>query len=175
MSDHNQGQPSSHYPPGQGSQNQTPPNGGGRGGAGSTIMVIVGIALIAIGALTILPGLLGPLWHPVQAIFSFVLRLFWPIVLIVAGIFIIRLARKSNTDREGSAMGFNPTMPPQGTRLMRSSKDRIVAGVCGGIAHYFGIDPTFVRIITVVLFLLPGISWLVYIIAWIIIPLDRTN
>jgi phage shock protein C len=56
-------------------------------------------------------------------------------------------------------------------RLYRSTSSKIVGGVCGGIAEYLGLDPTLVRIITVLLFFLPGIGLLTYIIAWIIIPL----
>lgn len=57
-------------------------------------------------------------------------------------------------------------------RLMRSKKDRMIAGVCGGIAEYFNLDPTLVRIIYVLVSIFsvafPGI--LVYIILWIIVP-----
>ena len=57
-------------------------------------------------------------------------------------------------------------------RLMRSRKDRMIAGVCGGIAEYFNLDPTLVRIIYVLVSIFsvafPGI--LVYIILWIIVP-----
>lgn len=55
-------------------------------------------------------------------------------------------------------------------RLYRSRKDSTIGGVCGGIGEYFGIDPTFVRIITVLLFFADGIGFLAYIIAWIIVP-----
>lgn len=57
-------------------------------------------------------------------------------------------------------------------RLYRSKKDRLLFGVCGGIAEYFDVDPTLVRIVWVFLALgsglVPGI--LTYIIAWLIIP-----
>ena len=43
-------------------------------------------------------------------------------------------------------------------------------GVCGGIAEFFGIDPTLVRIVTVVLFFLGGLSLWVYLIAALIMP-----
>jgi phage shock protein C len=56
--------------------------------------------------------------------------------------------------------------------LMRSSSDRMLAGVCGGIARWLGWDPTAVRIGYVLLSLLsvafPGV--LVYIILWVIMP-----
>ena len=37
----------------------------------------------------------------------------------------------------------------EGKRLYRSSQNRMIAGVCGGIAEYFGIDPTLVRLLAV--------------------------
>ena len=54
-------------------------------------------------------------------------------------------------------------------RLYRSRKDRIIAGVCGGMAEYFHVDPVFVRLIWVALGLMAG-GIIAYIIAWIIIP-----
>ena len=59
-------------------------------------------------------------------------------------------------------------------KLKLSRNNKIIAGVCGGIAEYFNVDPTLVRIIAVILALLPGPAVLAYLIAWIIIPLDRS-
>ena len=59
----------------------------------------------------------------------------------------------------------------QPKRLTRSMTDRMIAGVCGGVANYFSIDPVLVRLLFVVLALagvLPGL--LVYIVAWIVMP-----
>ena len=56
-------------------------------------------------------------------------------------------------------------------RLYRSKKDRMIAGVCGGLAEYFAIDPVIVRLIAVLLLLpggLPGI--LPYVIFWVVVP-----
>ncbi len=55
-------------------------------------------------------------------------------------------------------------------RLYRSKKDRIIAGICGGIAEYFDIDPTLVRIIAVLTIFVNGIGLIAYLIAWIVIP-----
>lgn len=55
-------------------------------------------------------------------------------------------------------------------RLYRSSENKIIGGVCGGIGDYFDIDPTLVRVITVLIFLATGIGFLAYLIGWIIIP-----
>lgn len=57
-------------------------------------------------------------------------------------------------------------------RLKRSISNRMLAGVCGGIAEYFDLDPTLVRVGFVVLSVLsagfPGI--LVYVVLWLIVP-----
>lgn len=55
-------------------------------------------------------------------------------------------------------------------RLYRSRKERVLGGVCGGIAEYFGVDPTLVRLLAVILILAGGAGIIAYIIAWIIIP-----
>ena len=56
-------------------------------------------------------------------------------------------------------------------RLYRSIKDRKIAGVCGGLAEYFTIDPVIIRVIAVLLLLPGGLPGLVpYIILWIIVP-----
>jgi len=57
-------------------------------------------------------------------------------------------------------------------KLTRSRKERMIAGVCGGLAEYFNMDPTLVRIVYVLVSVLsiafPGI--LVYIVLWLVIP-----
>lgn len=55
-------------------------------------------------------------------------------------------------------------------RLYRSRSDRMIAGVCGGIAEYFGWSSTLVRLATVASLLLPGPQIVVYLAAWIIMP-----
>ncbi|RRR78416.1 MAG: PspC domain-containing protein [Candidatus Viridilinea halotolerans] len=58
-------------------------------------------------------------------------------------------------------------------RLVRSANDRMFAGVCGGLAHYFNLDATVLRIVFVVA-VLSGVSPLIYLILWILMPLERT-
>jgi len=55
-------------------------------------------------------------------------------------------------------------------RLYRSKKDRIIAGVCGGIGEYFNIDPTLIRLIWATLVLAKGIGVLAYLIFWLVVP-----
>jgi phage shock protein C len=59
---------------------------------------------------------------------------------------------------------------PMTKRLYRSRTDSTIAGVCGGLGEYFGIDPTFIRILTVILVFAHGVGLLGYLIAWIVIP-----
>jgi len=56
-------------------------------------------------------------------------------------------------------------------RLYRSRDEKKIAGVCGGVGEYFGLDPNLIRIITVVLALADGIGIVAYIVAWILMPL----
>ena len=55
-------------------------------------------------------------------------------------------------------------------KLYRSRKDAMVAGVCGGLAEYFGIDSAIVRLVFAVMIMAGGIGVLAYFLAWIIIP-----
>lgn len=55
-------------------------------------------------------------------------------------------------------------------RLRRSSNDRVIGGVCGGIAEYFGMDAGIVRLLMFLFIFFGGISLWVYIILWIAIP-----
>lgn len=55
-------------------------------------------------------------------------------------------------------------------KLRKSSTDRKLCGVCGGIAEYFGIDSTLVRLAAVLLILFAGMSIWVYIIAALVMP-----
>lgn len=58
-------------------------------------------------------------------------------------------------------------------RLYRSTEERMLAGVLGGIAEYFAIDPTFVRLIYIaLLFMSVGSLFFFYLIAIFIIPID---
>lgn len=55
-------------------------------------------------------------------------------------------------------------------KLYRSRKDAMVAGVCGGLAEYIGVDSAIVRLVFAVTVVMGGIGVLAYFLAWIIIP-----
>lgn len=56
------------------------------------------------------------------------------------------------------------------TQFMRSNSDRMISGVCGGLARYFGVDSTIVRILFLGSVLFFGVSPLLYVILWIVMP-----
>jgi phage shock protein C len=55
-------------------------------------------------------------------------------------------------------------------RLYRSSANRVIGGVCGGLGQYLGIDPMLVRLAFVVLALVNGLGVLLYFIIWLLVP-----
>ncbi|WP_292380027.1 PspC domain-containing protein [Methanosarcina sp. UBA289] len=56
-------------------------------------------------------------------------------------------------------------------KLYRSKKNRIIAGVCGGIGEYFNVDPTLIRLLWLLISVMSAGSGIIaYAIAWIIIP-----
>jgi phage shock protein PspC (stress-responsive transcriptional regulator) len=67
----------------------------------------------------------------------------------------------------------SPAPPPvyaARRRLVRSTNDRKIAGVCGGLADYFDLDPTIIRVVWVLAFFCAGTGLLAYIILWIAVP-----
>lgn len=63
-----------------------------------------------------------------------------------------------------------PTPTGNAKRLYRSRKDRKIAGVCGGIAEYFNVDSTLIRLLFLFFFFFGGGGLLVYIICWLVVP-----
>ncbi|HEX5979831.1 MAG TPA: PspC domain-containing protein [Thermoleophilaceae bacterium] len=66
-----------------------------------------------------------------------------------------------------------PPPQPQRRRLTRSREDRVIAGVCGGFARYFNVDPVFVRIGAVALAFVGGAGLLLYLAALLLMPSDE--
>jgi len=63
---------------------------------------------------------------------------------------------------------------PEQRKFYRSRSNRVMAGICSGLAHYFDIDPLLVRLVFVALALVNGLGFLIYLIMWIIVP-DETS
>lgn len=61
-------------------------------------------------------------------------------------------------------------MDPQSKKLYRSRTDRKIAGVCGGLGVYFNVDPTLIRLLSVLGLIFVGGTLVAYIILMIVIP-----
>jgi phage shock protein C len=57
-----------------------------------------------------------------------------------------------------------------GRKLYRSTSNRQVAGVCGGLAEYFNLDATLIRVLFVILAVLGGSGVIIYVAMWILVP-----
>ena len=55
-------------------------------------------------------------------------------------------------------------------KLYRSRTDRKLAGVCGGLAQYFNVDATLIRVLFVALAVLGGSGLVIYLVMWVIVP-----
>ena len=71
--------------------------------------------------------------------------------------------------------GPEPPPPPGGgPRVVRRSRtDRVIAGVCGGVGRYLGVDPVLLRIAFIILALANGLGVIAYVVAWVAIPEER--
>ena len=63
-----------------------------------------------------------------------------------------------------------PALPPG---LVRRSDERVVAGVCAGVARWLGVDPIVVRLAALILALANGVGVLAYLVAWVVLPEAR--
>ncbi len=62
------------------------------------------------------------------------------------------------------------TVPKQGRLLRRSRSNRVLGGVCGGLASYFDTDPLLIRLIFIVITLAQGAGVLIYVLLWVLMP-----
>lgn len=58
-------------------------------------------------------------------------------------------------------------------RLYRSDEDRVIAGICGGLGDYFGIDPVLIRLVWIIFALTGGMGIVMYLLFWIFIPREN--
>ena len=126
--------------------------------------IIVGVALILFGSIRLIGAALGFGW--LEAFQRFVVDIFgfiWPLALIVAGVYLV-WAGKAGRLRAVKSIDWDR---PFG----RSSTDKRLMGVCGGIAEFIGIDPTIVRILVLILLVAaPMVVIPAYLIAGVVLP-----
>jgi phage shock protein C len=106
------------------------------------------------------------------------IRLVWVVLTIVPGCFVGGIVAyiAAWAIMDDSSI---PADPAAGTRhLTRSTTDRKVAGVCGGLAEYFRVDSTVVRVLWAILTIIPGaivLGIVAYLVAWFIMPEPPTT
>lgn len=85
-----------------------------------------------------------------------------------------QLEEETATEPTGKQATGQPAPAAGSRKLMRNENDKVLGGVCSGIAAYLGIDPVVVRIITFLLIWAWGFGFLLYIILWIVLPSSRS-
>ena len=130
----------------------------------SNIAIIIGVLLVFFGLWQLIERVLGVFFIDLWWVISLIINILWPVAIVAGGVLLMVAARRGNLDL------------PKDKKLHRSSKNKKISGVCGGIAEYLSADPAIVRAITIVLAIL---CWYVivplYILFWIIIPIDTKN
>ena len=107
---------------------------------------------------------------------STLFQIFFVVLLIAYAVYFIRVAtgccpsEETVFVRKPVAAAARKSKGPEIRRLYRSGDDRILGGVCGGIAEYLDVDPVIIRLLWVIAVFAWGFGILAYIIAWIIIP-----
>jgi len=87
-----------------------------------------------------------------------------------------RVAVPSSSSKISAAPSTSATVPQTGGKklLVRSTTDKKIAGVCGGLADYFDFDPTLMRVIWLLAFLFLGVGLPAYLILWAVLPATAT-
>jgi len=149
---------------------------------GPYVGIICGIFLVLAGISMVFDQMRYSMWVPrwIQPIFSW--ESIFALALIISGVMLIaHLMRKDEngvriSTKPESAKASHPPGESGKRQLFRSTTERKLSGVCGGIAEYFAIDPTLIRILwvvgTLITQVLPGI--IVYIAMAYIVP-DRPS
>ena len=126
----------------------------------------IGVVMLVLGGLLLLGQFdlfdLGPLrFH------FFPWRLFWPLALIGVGVFLI-----VNRATVQETLGDVKRKAAE-SRIRKSSSNKMIFGVCGGLGQYFRIDPTVVRVLWVIAALFTkGVAVLLYIVLAVLLPQD---
>jgi phage shock protein C len=72
--------------------------------------------------------------------------------------------------------GTEPPRVDGGPRVVRRSRsERVIAGVCGGVGRYLGVDPVLLRIAFIILALANGLGVIAYVVCWVAIPEERPD
>jgi len=146
---------------------------------GTTASIVIGIILILIGlhflAESVGPFYFWPHYWFIHWPWEVDWDLLWPVLLILVGV--LYIVHTSRSGKKIEQMKEKPTaeLRAEQRKLLRSRRNRKIAGVCGGLGEYFNIDPTWVRLGWIFLSLLSSIilGLVVYIILVIVLPEEK--
>jgi len=123
--------------------------------------IIAGSVLVLVGLWQLASHFFADTLGVVGKYVGLAISILGPLVVIAAGIILVIAARR------------NALNLPSDKKLFRSSKNHKIAGVCGGLASYLGIEAATVRIGTIILLLvLPFVVIPLYLLFWLIVPQD---
>lgn len=130
---------------------------------GAQLGIIIGAVLILIGIVKFLERFFGSSWWgAIEQFFGTLFSFVWPVALIGAGVYLVWAAQTGK---------FKGARIDTSRPLRRSMIDKRIAGVCGGIAQYIGIDSTMVRVLAVIIFVVwPGPTFLLYLLGAVLMP-----
>ncbi|MFP4567704.1 MAG: PspC domain-containing protein [Candidatus Woesearchaeota archaeon] len=137
--------------------------------------LFIGLPLIGLAIFLAIAALVVWIWALIDCLksdSSGEYKLIWLLIIIFMNVFGAILyfvfAKEFNKDRK---LSFNGK---RGKYLTRSSDNKIIGGVCGGIAEHFSFDPAIIRILWVIFTIfVNGVGILLYLIAWVAIPRDK--
>lgn len=138
-----------------------------------SVVIALWLAASVLGIINMYLGVPG-LGTAAYVMNQIMLPLFW--VFLFIGYLVLAIMLVTGKCCRGGMVVAKPTKPVQSykpgevRRLYRSGNDKILGGVCGGIAEYLGVDPVLIRILWVLGTLAWGFGILLYIIFWIIMP-----
>lgn len=126
--------------------------------------IVVGIVLVLFGLWGLVDAVLpGWVWTALGSTLGKIWSVVWPLALVVAGVYLLWGVRA------GKFTGL--TQGASARLLRRRRDDKRILGVCGGIAYYFGIDSTVVRVLAVILLVLfPPTAVVAYFVIALLIP-----
>lgn len=141
-----------------------------------------GIALVSVGVILLLANLdIFHFFNFLEGAFEFI----FPVLLIIGGMAVIYYHqsqdenRNNNVNRDSKSENSTVNEPPIQSRsyreFRRSLIDKKIFGVCGGLAQYFGIDSSLLRMLYVVLCLASfGAGFVLYVIIALVVPYENT-
>ncbi len=140
-----------------------------RGGHHSKAAYISGIVLLALGLFLVF-SYFGILAWKVRSFWGIPWKLMWGLFLSATGVMLFISHRRSREESTYSSTS------QRGKRLVRVRQGRIIGGVCGGVARYFNIDPSFVRLAwTLGTIASVGVGVLAYVAMLIFVPEETSS